>query len=214
MPEIEPTASAEIASTNTRSTTLQYLHCDHITAGSVVQCCHGLLTSDESAFGLLYSSDKCRLIRMTSTELLAAQNSDIKLQNVFELRIFNEAFEFRWLHEHSSNGRAVIVSESKLAKPSIGDWIIEFVSDVESQAAHGYQLWGKALSESEADGWTILTDAQIGELRVPLSGLATDQRVALTALEYLGVADDDGNMIVVEERLTGLKAVDKVGREK
>ena len=193
-------------------TALHYLHCGSISADDAIQCCQAFLATDQAAFGLLYSPDKCRLIKITDAAIESAPNTASGFQTVFELRVFNETLEMRWLHENSGSGRAVIVSEVEVAPPSKGEWTPQSLLGVEPQASHSYQLWGKALSE--ANGWTVLTDAQIGELRVPLTGLNTDQRVAVTAVEYLGVADDDGNMIVSEERLTGLKAIENKSGER
>ena len=207
MPETKSVTTTKIA-----SLALHYWHCNQITATTAIDACQKLLNAGQSAIGLFYSPDTCRLVRITGSAIAAAPNVDCNLSHVFELRVFNEAFELRWLHEQSGNGRAVIVTEDDELSPAVGTWSKPSSTKVERQTAHAYQLWGKLLSED--NGWSILTDAQIGELRVPLSGLTKDQRISLTAVEYLGVGDDDGNMIVVEERLTGLKAVDKVGREK
>lgn len=167
------------------------------------------LTRENTAIGLLYSSKQCQLTRVTLSGLTDRNDAPVALGGIFELRIVNETHELRWLNQSNNSGIAVVLTESPIdsqSKMSVGAssvvWSEPRIQEVEANRDHRYIVWGEAKHEDH--GWTSMTDARIGEIALPITGVAPKQRVEVRAVEYLAVADDDGNTIVVEERLTGL----------
>jgi CRISPR-associated protein (TIGR03984 family) len=177
--------------------------------------------------GLLYSPRKCRFARLIEGAPQDEFNAAIELVDVFELRFFNGATELRWRQESSGKGRAVILGESPL---TIEGWTSDSKKLLESDEVPAdarnpgtphllrqkYFLWGTGLS-SQADrgrpvasGWSRLTEARIGVLAVPMPSVPEGERVVLNAVEYLADGDDDGNVVVIEQRCVGL-AIDSLG---
>jgi len=71
-----------------------------------------------------------------------------------------------------------------------------------------YLLWGEGLvANNLTSGWSRLATSRLGKLDVPIAGVSqSKQRIKLTAKEYFRRMDElYGNVIVAEERLTGLQ---------
>lgn len=152
---------------------------------------------------ILYSPSCCQFAKMQTDETLRDfKDKIIDIKDVFEVRVFNENHEFRWLNERNGKGRSVLISES-----SISTYLSDFIEDLKELDVipRQYILWGKGVSNTSISGWGKLVEARIGTLHVPVTGLTADKRVYLNAVEYIKEVDDNGNVAVVEERLTGLE---------
>jgi len=162
----------------------------------------------ENAVALLYAPKSCQFARFQDGILLNAEEQSIDLDPVFEARIFNSKAELRWLNETGGFGRAVLISEDKTLpefKQSVWEQPESSLSAI-CTIPQCYLLWGKGDDLAiESEKWGILSEARIGQLKVPVGQLKAEQTVCLQAIEYLAEVDEYGNVAVVEERLLGLE---------
>lgn len=209
-------------------TTLHSSVRDGITAADALRDCAALLamtdphaqdgsTAKEGAapkstdvMGLFYTPRRCWFARLAAEAPRDHLGQPVPLSSVFEMRVFGPAFELRWLHEESGRGRAVLLGESQPGP--LAGWNESVPKTCLDTIDRQYLLWGTGNAARKGrgggawqPGWSLLFEGQIGELAVPLAGIDTNnQRAVLNAVEYLAEGDDDGNVVVVEERLTGL----------
>lgn len=174
--------------------------------GAIADCAEAL----QGAVGLFYSLPWCRFGQLMkqqvdNTTTVRDFEGDMKLNLVFEARIFNANAELRWL-KSGSTGAAVILSESETL-PGL-DWslALDAMKNLEPLDTISYLLWGEGTNIPSNNEWSCLTAARIGKLYVPISGVKPNHRVQLVAKEYTGKVDCYGNMAVVEERLIELKS--------
>jgi len=169
-------------------------------------------SSSPDRIGLLYSPRACRFARLHDGKPCDEHNREIALRDVFELRFFDAHHELRWRNDSAGKGRAVILGELPVAPPD-DVWkrhSLPFLEKIESrndERGPQYLLWGTVHAGDHsalAEGWSRLSEARIGELRIPHRGDSPSGRLVLRAIEYLADGDDDGNVVVVEQRLTGL----------
>ena len=172
---------------------------------------------------LLYSPSQCALARLKDKKLLDCHDKPIALDDFFEVRIFNEQSELRWLNDKAGLGRAALLSASPIPeacrKQLTEDVSITALKTLPQQT---YLLWGEGVKDQDpaktnlAAGWSRLTTARIGPLNVPAkvpNAVETEDeskkpRVLLRVCEYLAECDDYGNVAVVEERLLKLEVSD------
>ena len=158
------------------------------------------------AVGLFYSPESCRLGKVAGVSVTDSGNAVVNLERVFEARIFNANYELRWLNERGGTGMAVLLSEQAIA-----DYFDESIDELRAIATQHqtYLLWGGGLDTNLQPGWSRLATSRLGKLDVPIGGVSQQgQRVKLTAVEYFQRMDElYGNVIVAEERLTGLQKV-------
>ena len=155
------------------------------------------------AVAIIYSPTCCQFAKVQENgNLTNAKNEIISIDKVFELRAFNQNCELRWLNELNGEGKAVLISEQ-----NISDYLDHKISEISAlDTIHQqYILWGEKAKTVSTSGWGKLATARIGSIDVPVQGLTANKRVYLIAVEYLKVTDDNGNVSVVEERLTGLE---------
>lgn len=133
----------------------------------------------------------------------------VDIGGAFELRLFGEHFELRWVRTAGIQGRMTICTDVEVsADLNAGDARPDLsLPEVEPIAArwldHGYLLWGMAPEGGSDDAdWTHLTSARIGGLWVPVGGVRSKARLVLKAREYFTVADA-GNVVFAGERLLG-----------
>lgn len=160
-----------------------------------------------TAIGLFYSPELCSLLQVTGTEVKDSKNSIVNLDRVFEARIFNEHYELRWLNDRGGQGTAVLLSEEPIT--SYLKTNIPAITAIDTQK-QTYLLWGEGFPAKDLEvGWSRLATSRLGELDVPITGVTQKgQRVRLKAIEYFHCLDElYGNVVVVEERLTGLQVV-------
>ncbi len=167
----------------------------------------GNVIADADATAILYSPQWCKLAAFMSGQLTAADGQRIDTSSVFEMRLFTPHAEMRWLNDPSPEQfhRAVILSENDCSGLLGQSWRATTQDCVES-LEQTYLLWGEGTGRPMADGWSELATPRIGALLVPLAGVAPHQRVLLRSVEYLTEAEH-GNVIVFEERLSGLEVV-------
>jgi CRISPR-associated protein (TIGR03984 family) len=152
---------------------------------------------------IIYSPTSCQLAKLNQNgDLTNSKNEIISLDNVFELRAFNQNYELRWLNESNRKGKAVLISEQ-----NISDYLYADISEIKElhKNPQQYILWGEGVKTVSTSGWGKLATARIGSIDVPVRGLAADKRVYLNAIEYLQADEEYGNVSVVEERLTKLE---------
>ncbi|NJP12383.1 MAG: TIGR03984 family CRISPR-associated protein [Cyanobacteria bacterium CRU_2_1] len=163
----------------------------------------------ENAVALLYTPRSCQFARYQNGTLLDAEEQAVDFDPVFEARVFNSKAELRWLNETAGLGRAVLLSEDETLpefEQSVLDRPTKSPLSAVRTIPQRYLLWGKGHEPAiESDTWSILSEARIGQLRVPVGQLKAGQTVYLQAIEYLAEVDCFGNVAVVEERLLGLE---------
>ncbi|MBE9055642.1 CRISPR-associated protein Csx19 [Sphaerospermopsis sp. LEGE 08334] len=172
----------------------------NITLNSALEKCASALSN---AVAIIYSPTSCQFAKVQENGHLAnANNQILSLDKVFELRAFNQNCELRWLNELNGEGKAVLISEQ-----NISDYLDENIAEIEilDTIHQQYILWGDKAKTESSSGWCKLSTARIGSIDVPVQGLTANERVYLNAVEYLKVTDENGNVSVVEERLTGLE---------
>lgn len=174
-----------------------------LTLPQAVASCRTIL---DGGTALLYSPSRCYLARLEGGTVWNARQQSIPLDGersaIFEARVFTPAAELRWRNELDGSGQAVLVSQERHS-PCLPDATSDEQSCLDA-IEQRYLLWGQKSSSEMPEGWQRLTSARIGALDVPLSqALRGEERVQLTATEYLDEVDRYGNVAVVEERLTG-----------
>lgn len=123
----------------------------------------------------------------------------LDLPDVYEARVFSGEGELRWWNDPRRGcGRAAYVSEGE-GPP----WDAVDGRELTRLDENVYILWGKTAGPSEG-GWTVLHEARIGTLEVPVEVRGTGCRVGLKSIEYVGF-DEQGNARVLEERYLGLE---------
>ncbi len=162
-------------------------------------------TTAPKIFALLYAPAWCRFaLAGDGGRLLDEKGAAIDLGVVFEAKVFSAACELRWLHEACGRGTAALLSETAHDFGSSTP-----LTDVAVAQRQTYLLWGEGTGKSPGAGWSWISTSRIGKLEVPVPEVAKNQRVRLTAVEYLQEIEDcDGNVAVTEERLTGLEVAD------
>lgn len=173
---------------------------DNIDLKSALEKCQ---TELFEAVAIIYSPISCQFAKLDQTgNLTNAKNEIISLNKVFELRAFNQNCELRWLNELNGQGKAVLISEQDISS-CLDECIPPIkVLDIIPQK---YILWGEKVKTVLISEWGKLASSRIGSIDVPVRGLTADKRVYLNAVEYLKTIDNNGNVSVVEERLTGLE---------
>ncbi|WP_119726306.1 type III-D CRISPR-associated protein Csx19 [Thermomonospora amylolytica] len=129
-----------------------------------------------------------------------SRGDEIDLTGTFDVRVFNENAELRWLQTGDGRGRAVLLTEDAAALPAD---FTERHGDVHAIAVQEgrYLLWGRSAGTS--DGWTALTTERIGAVHIPVDIPRRPGYAALTTREYIARDPRHGNAYVAEERLLG-----------
>lgn len=172
-----------------------------ITLAEALKNCAFLLS--QGGVALLYSPSCCQFAKIQNDGSLTNQNNEfLDLKDIFEARVFNQNSELRWLNQANEKGKAVLISEKKDVFNYLSDSIADLPAiDVIPQQ---YILWGKGVENKSNPDWGKLAESRIGTISVPVS-LTENQRVYLKAIEYLQADRENGNVSVVEERLTALE---------
>jgi CRISPR-associated protein (TIGR03984 family) len=172
-----------------------------------IQAYGAILTApDDQAYALLYDPQSCSFARLDSSGMLRdAKDGVVNVTTVFEAYLFNAVAELRWLHVRDGNGRVAVLSEHENLNL--------FGKAPCCHTLHGridqrYLLWGEGTATRLSTGWSQLAEARTGAFPVPVANVGAQQRVQLTAFEYLQTYEY-GNVGVCEERLTGLVVADE-----
>lgn len=176
---------------------------EDITLTEAIAACQDCFSD---AVGLFYSPESCFLGQVQGITVTDSSRQPINLNRVFETRIFNADYELRWLNQQGGQGIAVLLSEKTSEK-----YLTEAVENLQAidTLEQTYLLWGESYNTSLEEGWSRLATSRLGNLDVPIAGVNKQgQRIKLTAKEYFRQMDElYGNVIVAEERLTGLQKV-------
>jgi CRISPR-associated protein (TIGR03984 family) len=165
------------------------------------------VTGEEPATAILYSPERCYLAIFSKGLLQGHDGQPLDITSVFEVRVFNETAELRWLNDPGAEQRhrAVILTETDYSS-LLTDWKRSENRTVEDgKLDQTYLLWGEGTDRGMSNGWSELATARIGALPVPLSNVDRKQRVLLHSIEYLIEEDEHGNVIVFDERLCKLE---------
>lgn len=130
------------------------------------------------------------------------------INQIYEARFFNAELELRWLRDPAGDGTgmAVRLSESDI---NLADWQANVTLDVEP-LPDSYRLMTGTLSTEidEKTQWPLMNAPRHGKVAVPVKSSTTGGRLAYLVREYLGPAPgkagEDGNRMVVEERIIEL----------
>jgi CRISPR-associated protein (TIGR03984 family) len=141
---------------------------------------------DDNSFAILYAPRNCYLARLKGGKF-CDQSGEIDVSEVYEARVFNEKKELRWVKGYEPK----IISDDDFPNSE--------------SIEQTYLLWGKSTGETQGD-WTKFAEARIGAFYVPIKIDGVGKYAHFKALEYLAEFED-GNMAVVEERLTGITEV-------
>lgn len=180
---------------------------------------------NQVTIGIVYGPRWCQFVRVADGDLTGAEGKPISLDEPFEVRLFNEQIELRWLHDQSGTGPASIISETPR---TIKNYRCEEEIEVK-KIANSYLLWGQSLGEFSDEspvnlppGWSRLTEGRIGHIDVPIYlGSDPGWRVQLHTIEYIATYDESarsvktdkyspsylgrhGNASVIDERLISL----------
>ena len=167
-----------------------------------IEKCGGMFNSGGVA--ILYSPDKCQLAKVgPDGQVSGPDNKTINIDLVFEARIFAPDVELRWLNESDGIGSAVLISEKVISTVFDKNNDIEKIDTMPNQ----YLLWGEADEKQPNQGWTRLSEARIGPIDVPVTGIPPHGHVILKTVEYVKEVDNHGNVAVVEERLSKLEVL-------
>ena len=145
---------------------------------------------DEKFYCLVYSPDFCGFL---------TPDKVLNLNNVFEIRCFNENFELRWSKNAQETGNAVIISEEQKFR----GFDMEAAGNFYKRSSR-YLLWG---TSREINGKIYLCDYRIGEIEIPLK-IENGKKVFLTFDEFFSAEPKHGNIIWSFERLTGFQTGD------
>lgn len=148
-----------------------------------------ILSDDEKAYAILYTPRACHLALVDKTGKFFNEDGEFAPHSVFEARIFNEKAELRWLNESDGKGKMAIIDAS--------------FPDSVCTIPQAYLLWGQSTGEVKGN-WTEFATARVGSFYVPLPTVPNRGYARITAVEYLKECED-GNVDVVDERLTGIK---------
>lgn len=167
-------------------------------------------------YALLYSASECRIavVEETNGEIQFVSVKDrrretLDSKTVFEARVFNETAELRWLHTENGRGNVAVITEH--AKLNLFNNTRPDEQEIAGPPlSQTYLIWGKRTDAHEIDGWNQFSTARIGALEMPVNGVDRQESACFTALEYFKEYDD-GNVAVLDERLTGISPI---GREK
>ena len=177
------------------------------------------------AAGLLYSPQRCEIVRMQfdgQTATLASIRlanglpseqvlTALDVADVIEARVFSSAAELRWVRNASGGGRdgcAALLQESPSSMPS--GWTARSIATTQV-LEHQYPLRGRPTDDGGAlpAGWARLAGPLGQALFVPVPAAPVGRSICLLAREYC-VADPElaaehshGNVVVMDERLIG-----------
>jgi CRISPR-associated protein (TIGR03984 family) len=131
---------------------------------------------------------------------------------IIEARLGNEEAELRWLRDPAGRGEGEVVLLAETRRSMPDGWAslpaLEGLRACDSLRL----LTGTLAPESPQPGWRAMNAPRHGVVAVPVgSDQLAHKRLKWCVREYLGPAPgsagEDGNRIVVEERLLGLKMV-------
>ncbi|GBD36740.1 hypothetical protein HRbin36_01868 [bacterium HR36] len=156
------------------------------------------------AIAILYTPEKCYLVRFTEGQFMNAQGQPLDISRVYEARIFNENAELRWLNDPSPAHchQTVLLAESDIGD-KLGDVWQNDSRPIVATLSQTYLLWGQGTGGTY-NGWSTLAMARVGALQVPVPNVPDKANVLLHSIEYLEERDY-GNVVVFDERLIGLK---------
>ncbi|WP_374690957.1 CRISPR-associated protein Csx19 [Accumulibacter sp.] len=161
--------------------------------------------------GLCHSPMRAFFVRWDGGALAPGDGGD--LAQVYEARLFAESGELRWLRDPEDaggRGDAVWLSESPVDRAG---WLpLDPLAGLTVIA--GRRLLTGVLGEPRESGWSGMHAPRHGEVAVPAVG-AAGERLCLISREYLGAAPgtagEDGNDLVVEERLLAIAVCNTTG---
>jgi hypothetical protein len=135
---------------------------------------------------------------------------------IYEARFFNPTLELRWLRDPGGNGAgtAVWLSEAHLNLPG---WEHSELPDLTALPNQTRLLTGSlAQPASKRPGWCNMHAPRHGQVAVPCDQGLSGDRIGWQVREYLGPAPgsagEDGNHMVVEERIIAIAAVRQDGK--
>jgi len=155
--------------------------------------------ANQDTFAIFYAPHKCFLARHSGNDF-EVKEKGFDLNKVFEARVFNTTSEMRWLNDTNGNHATAILSETELV---FDGKTLRKESNVSEGLNQEYLLWGQSTGKPDGN-WTQFATARVGAFYVPLPNVPNQGYAKFTAVEYLKQYED-GNVAVVDERITGIK---------
>ncbi|STB94330.1 CRISPR-associated protein [Corynebacterium amycolatum] len=164
-----------------------------------------------TAIGFVYTPSQAHFIYLSADGWVGPPESTLDFESCFEVHVFNENTEIRWVHTSDGVGNAWRLAERENSADA------STPSDVPSElpaklVTSAKLLWGRFTGELSADKqWGACETNQIGRLYVPITGIeveaAVGKPIALEQVEYYE-EDEFGNVFVVDRRYTRLMLAD------
>jgi CRISPR-associated protein (TIGR03984 family) len=135
------------------------------------------------------------------------------MDSLFEIRVFDEHAELRWLR-NANLGTCVLVAENSNDFTEAASALPGLVPTKTERAftdsvSLNYFVWGESVGlvgDGPSGIWTKLSNTRIGSQLVPIEA-ATGSLVVVNACEYIGIENQFGNAAVIEERWLGLASI-------
>lgn len=188
------------------------LHSWHKENCTLIDALQGI---DQELIGYCMSPQHFRFTRILNGDIETAE--PLALDQVYEARFCNETVELRWLRnpENKDKGDALLLMEESASLPS--EWKMQqSLKDLET--LDGQRLMTGTLGgDADKPGWRMMDAPRHGKVAIPFSGEAGEKmKLAWNVREYIGnapgLAGEDKNRMVIEERILGVQGV--MGSEK
>lgn len=148
---------------------------------------------------LLSTPWEYHIARVDVSGRLETHRGSVRLEYVFDARIFDEHAELRWTDTANALGTAVFLSEDATALPADFSEPIDPVHTIGTRPG-AYLLWGRSTGTGAANGWTTLATERIGTLTIPAE-IPEQRHAQVVTREYIARDSKHGNAYVAEERL-------------
>lgn len=172
---------------------------------------------------LIYTPDDCLVARVDGGAIHVVSpdgRSEVAadLSRAYEVRAFGQKAELRWVRS-GTDGTATLLADGDVEAPETATK--DSAKPLLEVLDRHYRVWSLAPSDRVAaprplapSGWVAVGNGRVGTIRVPLAGAIADvHEVELRAREY-AVRGEQGNAVVLFERLVGFAAVeDRKGRK-
>jgi CRISPR-associated protein (TIGR03984 family) len=189
-------------------------HASQVRASEALAWLAGAVADPSGIVGFGYGPDRALWFQVDAGGVAMASSGPADLTAIYELRVFDDQRELRWVQQGGGRGVAVVVAGRGTPLPEGSD-----VTDPRRPRpqTRTREILGGKLKAGRSAGWARLTSerwagadlpiADMDAIRANSTGPARDDvRAVIRGVEY-AVEDEHGNLTVVDTRLTGLDAL-------